>query len=86
MKMYIVAYSSGSYEDWREHLIFATQDKEMAEKYIEKANSILTKWLSFYLGKATEEYEKEIEEWVFMRRYSCLEDINSFYIMEIEIR
>jgi len=84
--MYIVAYSEGSYEEWRECLVFVTQDKEKAEKYIERANNILSKWRSFYSEKAIEEQEKDYEEWIFSEKSFRLDDINSFYIMEIESR
>lgn len=86
MTMYIVAYSDGSSEDWREYLVFVTQDKDKAEKYIESANNILEKWRSFYLEKSIEEQEGDYENLVFTERSCKLQDINSFYIMEIESR
>lgn len=84
--MYIVAYSDGSYEEWREYLVFVTQDKDKAEKYIERANNILEKWRSFYLQKSVEEQEQDYEKLVFTERSCKLQDINCFYIMEIESR
>jgi len=84
--MYIVAYSDGSSEDWREYLVFVTQDKDKAEKYIESANNILEKWRSFYLEKSIEEQVMDYEKLVFTERSCKLQDINSFYIMEIEAR
>lgn len=86
MTMYIVAYSDGSSEDWREYLVFVTQDKDKAEKYIESANNILEKWRSFYLEKSIEEQVMDYEKLVFTERSCKLQDINSFYIMEIESR
>lgn len=86
MIMYIVAYSNGSSEDWREYLVFVTQDKDKAEKYIESANNILEKWRSFYLEKSIEEQVMDYEKLVFTERSCKLQDINSFYIMEIESR
>jgi hypothetical protein len=86
MKMYIVAYSSGSYEDWREHLIFVTQDKEKAEKYIEKANNLLVKCKEFYDKKSSEELDANLVEFFFTSRSMDFNHVNRFYIKEIEVR
>jgi hypothetical protein len=86
MKMYIVAYSSGSYEEWREHLIFVTQDKGKAEKYIEKANNLLVKCIEFYNQKSNEEIKADLDKWTFTSRSMDFNHVNSFYITEIEVR
>ena len=86
MKMYIVSYSSGSDEDWREYLIFATHDEEKADKYIEKANNMLEKWCRFLEEKLDNELAKELDIYPLNPRYEQLEEINGFYKQEIEVR
>ena len=84
--MYIVSYSSGSYEDWSEHLIFATHNEEKADKYIEKASNILEKWCEFLKEKSDKEAENDFDTYIFTPRYCQLEEINGFYKQEIEVR
>jgi hypothetical protein len=86
MRIFIVAYSSGSYDDYREQIVFATKDEELADKYIEKANAILKKWLPFLLEKSNNEVENDFESYVFTPRYYQFNEINAFYIQEIELR
>lgn len=39
--IYLVQMCSGQYEDYREHHIFATVDKERAERWCDKYNRII---------------------------------------------
>jgi hypothetical protein len=84
MKIFIVTYSSDSYEDWREYLVFATQDRGKAEKYIEKANGIIERWRPFFREKVLS--ESDFEYSTFVTRHNQLEEINCFYIQEVELR
>ena len=47
-KIYIVMYSEGSYDDYRENIVFATENKNTASKYVRKFNRILKKWKKHY--------------------------------------
>jgi len=42
--MFLVKYSSGSYDDWYEIAIFVTQSEDVAKAYVEKFNNLLEKW------------------------------------------
>lgn len=86
MKIFIVTYNSGSYEEYREYLVFATQDKGKAEKYIEKANGIIERWMPFLKEKCDIEAESDFETYIFTPRYYQFEEINCFYIQEVELR
>ena len=84
--MILVSYSRGSDEDYQEIHLFVTDDKEKAEKYIEKANAILEKWQMFYEEKSTGEANGDYEQYTFTPRYVQLEEINGFFTEEIEVR
>jgi len=84
--MVLVSYSRGSYEDYREIHLFVTDDKEKAEKYIQKANAILEKWSLFYEEKSTDEANGDYEQYTFTPRYVQLDEINGFFTKEIESR
>lgn len=46
--IFIVYYYGGEYEEFEEKIVFATFDRDVAEKYIQKFNSILDKWKEYY--------------------------------------
>jgi len=52
--MYLVQYSTGSYEDHFPQVIFVTDNKSKATKYVTKFNSMLKRW-----GKHYEQFEDE---------------------------
>jgi len=90
-KIYIVKYSLGSYDDYREEIIFVTIKKSTATKYVTRFNKIL---------KQLEESNKKLEKvesygwtWIkdkyaknFYRRWSTVREINRAYWEESEIR
>lgn len=89
-KIYVVIYNAGSYEDYREEIIFATTKKSTATKYVTKFNRILKKWKEYY--SQYEEYKMgyylikpEFVEQHFKRWY-WLKDINGCGYQEIPIR
>jgi hypothetical protein len=86
-KIYIVKYSSDSYEDYTETEIFATFDKEKAEKYIKKFNSLLDKWKKYFFKRFGENtfYMNENNYYIF-DRYMTITDINRCFLTEIKIR
>lgn len=89
--VYIVKYSRGSYDDYREEIIFATIKKSTATKYVTRFNKIL---------KQLEESNKKLEKvesygrtWIkdkyaenFYRRWSTVREINRAYWEQLEIR
>ena len=47
-KHYLVSYCGGSYDDYYTSVIFVTDDKKKATKYVTKFNKILKKWKKHY--------------------------------------
>lgn len=82
--MYIVKYSIGEWDDYRENTIFVTSNKEFAENYVNKLNSLVEKWVSFYESIRSSKYDRFME--VFFDRWFQLEDFNYSWIEEIEVR
>ena len=89
-KMYLVHYSGGYYDDYYVHTIFATADKSVAEKYVDKFNTILDKWKSYY---SQFESDNEGTRWIApeyvekkFARWNMLERIDDSYFTEIEVR
>lgn len=89
-KMYIVKYSSGSYEDYCEICVFVTINKSRATKYVTKLNKLVKKWREYY--KQFEGDDGLCSDWIsddhldkFNRWYS-LKQFNNAYWEEIEIR
>lgn len=80
-KIYIVSGSEGIYDEYFEYSIFATFDKEKAEKYVEKYNRILDKARDFY----TPVNDIEMNHHQF-DRYLLVEDTNHATIEELEVR
>ena len=48
-KAYVVLHGTGVYEDYYERTVFITFDKDKAEKYVAKFNSLLKKLREFYI-------------------------------------
>jgi hypothetical protein len=90
MKMYIVRYCGGSYDDWYEINVFVTDKKATATKYVTKFNKTLKKWKEYY-----KQYESKKlginwikDEYVeqHFNRWNSLQNINKCYWNEIELR
>jgi len=89
-KIYIVKYSEGSYEDYRENIIFATINKSTATKYVTRYNKILKKWKEYYSqfeeiksGINWIKYEfinTKYNRWYFLRK------LNKCFYEKVEIR
>ena len=91
MKIYIVKYNGGSYDDAYEVNLFVTDKKSKATKYVKKFNKILKKWTEYY-----KQYE-EISQWKTTRlkdeyvhpyfdRWYSLQNVSRCYCEEIEFR
>jgi hypothetical protein len=90
-KIYIVKYSLGTYDDYREEIIFATIKKTIATKYVTRFNKVLKqleednkrfeKVESYGLSWIKDKYAKN-----FYRRWSTVREINKAFWEESEIR
>jgi|694.fasta_scaffold116882_7 hypothetical protein len=82
--MYIVLYSTGSYDDYCKVPVFVTDDKEKADKYVEKFNRIYDKWSTYYSENRDEPFinlEHSVIENIFY-----FSDLGKAFINEIEFR
>lgn len=86
-KIYLVCYSTGDYEDYRNIIIFATNSHSKAVKYRGKFNRILKKWQDYYsqfTGKwgwiMPEHVERHYDRWYMIGK------IGRCYIDEVEVR
>lgn len=61
-KVYIVQYSTGSYDSYEVHLLFATTKKSVATKYVTRFNRIL---------KTLEDRNKKFENVRFSTSWIC---------------
>lgn len=85
--IYLVNMSGGNPDDCFDYTLFATTDKDLAERYVEKFNRILAK---------AKDYKKKFEdnnEWIkheyfeqYYDRWSRITYANICYYTEIEIR
>jgi hypothetical protein len=87
-KMYIVKFSSGSYDDYSIFCVFVTEKKSIATKYVTKFNKILKKWKNYYSQFENDDRDWIKEEYVnqHFKRWHALREINECYWEEIEVR
>lgn len=90
MKMYIVRYSEGKNDDWRENDLFVTFKKSTATKYVTKFNKTLKKWKEHYKRYEGNEFgidcikDEHIDQ--HFDRWESLNNINNCYCNEVELR
>ena len=87
---YLVRYSGGSYDDYYSAVIFVTDKKSTAKKYVTKFNRILKKWKKHYQQFETykfgmkwiadEHVEKHFDRW------HSLQNITKCYYEEVSFR
>ena len=89
-KVYLVQYCGGNWDDYYTHHIFVTRDKNVAEKYVDKFNTMLEKWTNYY-----KQFERnpEFGAWIadehveqHFNRWHGLNNITRCYYTEIEFR
>ncbi len=87
-KIYIVKYSSGSYDDYYEQNIFATKSLEVASNYIQKFNTKLDYWKGVMMNYANESGYLKDENWNIpvANHFWTIKDMNRCFMEEIEIR
>jgi hypothetical protein len=90
-KIYLVKYSTGSHSNYREIIVFATNKKSKAIKYVTKFNRILKKWKEYY--SQYEENEYNVMRWIkneyvqqYFDRWYSLYNIDRCYYLKIEFR
>lgn len=84
-KIYLCKYSSGSYDDYGEWDVFATFDKDKAQKWVDKFNTKLEKWKE-YMHSHRPDYLEEWDYFPVCDRYWQIVEMNEAFIEEIEIR
>lgn len=88
--IYIVYYTTGSYDDYQENVIFATKVKSKATKYVTKFNKILKKWKTYYSQFEEDRYgmkwiKKEHIDKYFDKWYK-VRDIGRCSYYEVKLR
>lgn len=97
-KIYLACYSTGEYEDFEMHIVFASNDKSRVTKWVEKFNEMHKRWKDHYDqycddGHCYDQYCNDIiGRWIMEEhsdkspRWNMLWDINKAYCDEIELR
>ena len=90
-KIYLVKYSAGSYDDYYEVNLFATNNEFTAKKYVDRFNTILQKWKNFLETMNSEALNSENEEdfldkHPILYRYHDIVEINQAGYEQIKCR
>lgn len=92
LKMYLVSYLGGDYDDYFEINVFVTDDEEYAKKYASKFNTILKKWKEYY-SKYEEQRYGETMTWIkdeyvekYFYRWNAIRSIDVCVYTEIQFR
>jgi hypothetical protein len=89
-KIYLVRHCGGSYEDSWDNVIFATNKRATAIKYVKKYNGILKKWSQYYSQFEQSDmpfnWIKEQHVKKHFKRWYALRGINKCYYQETNIR
>ena len=84
--MLVVKYSSGSWDDYFVHDVFATTDEEKAKVYVEKFNRIIEKWHIYWSTIVNKDDDWLDDDTYNYNRYHQIIDINRAWYDKIEIR
>jgi len=86
--MYVVKYSSGSWDDYGVTNVFVTEDLEKAEKWVNKFNARVEYWKEILKQYYDEDgyldekyYRSPVSRWFWN-----IKDINNAFFDEIELR
>lgn len=90
-KIYLARYSRGSYDDYYTINVFASTDKELVEKWVEKFNNKLKCWKDYYRkfenknckGFLKEEYYSNE---IISDRFDNIMECNEAFLEEVEFR
>lgn len=87
---YLVRYCGGSYEDYYSVVVFVTNKKSTATKYVTKFNRILKKWKKHYEQFETNKFGMKwiADEHVkkHFNRWNKLQQITRCYYEEVSFR
>ena len=87
---YLVRYCGGSFDDYYSAVIFVTNKKLTATKYVTKFNRILKKWKDYYKQFESNEHgfnwiaEENVES--HFERWNSLQNISKCYYEEVSFR
>ena len=84
-KIYIAKYSTGCYEDYTEHIVFATFDESKIIKWCNKFNNIHQKCRDFYGKYYASEFNLKKFKTFVNRNHRC-NNIGEAFYEETEIR
>jgi hypothetical protein len=89
-KIYLAKYSMGHYDDYREINVFASHDKDLVEKWIEKFNSKLEVWKN-YFSQFSNQYsiyclDEKYYNKINGERFDAIVECNRAFIEELEIK
>lgn len=84
-KMYVVKYSTGSWEDYVVKNVFVTFDKDVAERYVAKFEATLQKLKSYYC-QFTDIHNQDENYYIKWNRSVDLQEINRCWYEEIQLR
>ena len=81
---YLVYYDWGSHGDYSQIELFVTKDFDVAQKYIDKFNAMLSKWAEYY-GNLIDKFEYKTSQHI-IDRWNQIYEINKAYINKVELR
>lgn len=91
-RIYLACYSTGEYEDFEIHVVFASNVKSRVTKWVSKFNKMHKRWKAHYDQYCDDRYGDIIGRWIKdehfdkSHRWHMLRNINRAYCTEIELR
>jgi hypothetical protein len=88
MKIYIAKYNEGSYEDYREYNVFASESLIYVENWVNKYNRILGDYKDFYSKYNDEDgywYDSEKFGYEYFDKWHKIRELNGASFEEIEL-
>lgn len=87
-KMYLVQYSTGSYDSFYQNKLFVTSDENFAKQYVEKFNRILECGKQYMSKFDDPEFDWIKDEYIekYFYRWIAFRETNQCYYQEIEVR
>ena len=80
MKMYIVYYTTGVYDDFERHSVFVTESELVASEWVVKFNRIADKWYEYYKQNKDKLQDTTIREIFYFK------EVGLSYYEQIELR
>ena len=85
-KIFLVMYSTGSWDDYTEINLFATYSEDYAKAYIEKFNTILNKWKQHWKKFDDDDQLWRQDGFKNFDRFHQITDMNTAWYYPIQIR